>query len=500
MTQKLEDQETATGQLERQSVNGAVWVSAEMIGVQATSFIVFATIAHFVRPRDFGLMSICYFAVQSLEMLVLYNIATVAFRKQKILALDFTTAFWITLGVASLMCLGLMLVAPWAELLFHAPGLAPILRAMSIILLFMGLSRTHEAWLIRHFQFRALGIRGITGAVTGGVTGIVLAVHGGGVNALVCQQIVTSLVSMSLLWMVCPWRPGFAFSLPAAREILTFMCRMVPNNIVAAINQNCDTFLVAFFFGPASAGFYNVGKRVKLALQLVAGNPISAIGLPALAEIQDNPVRLRAGILRSLTIICAICSPVFFGASSVAREAVIVVFGQNWVQSIPVMQLLSVGGLAMVLLTFDDNVFVLKDRPIWSLWVSLSYAVLAVITVFIFTKLKIHSLALPFVVPYIFVLPFSVLLMSWRLAIPLRAVVGAMLPGISAALVMFVVVRWAGGYLTNDSNIVRLFLLGGLGVITYPAVLFCVWRNTAMLVFDMLRHFRQRKAPASVML
>jgi hypothetical protein len=154
----------------------------------------------------------------------------------------------------------------------------------------------------------------------------------------------------------------------------------------------------------------------------------------------------------------------------------------------------------MVLLTFDDNVFVLKDRPIWSLWVSLSYAVLAVITVFIFTKLKIHSLALPFVVPYIFVLPFSVLLMSWRLAIPLRAVVGAMLPGISAALVMFVVVRWAGGYLTNDSNIVRLFLLGGLGVITYPAVLFCVWRNTAMLVFDMLRHFRQRKAPASVML
>jgi O-antigen/teichoic acid export membrane protein len=498
MTEPLEDPAPQPDSVERHAVNGAVWVTAEMLGVQGTSFIVFATIAHFVRPRDFGLISICYFAVQSLEMLILYNVATVAFRRRYVIAREFTTAFWITLGLSILLFLGLFSVAGWAERLFNAPGLAPILRAMSIILLFMGLSRTHEAWLMRHFQFKSLVIRGIAGAVLGGVTGVVLAMKGFGVNALVAQQIVTSVISTTLLWMACPWRPSFHISGPAAKDIVMFMFRMLPNNIVSAVNQNCDTFLVAFFFGPAGAGFYNVGKRVKLALQLVAGNPISAIGLPALAEIQDDPARLRAGALRSITIICAVCSPIFFGASAVAKIAVIVVFGQYWEGSIPVMQLLSLGGLAAVILSFNDNIFILKDRPAWCLWVSLSYASLAVIALLILAKLRINSLALPFVLPYIVVLPLSLTLMSKRLGLKLRDITAAILPGLTSAAVMLVIVNMAAEHLSGRINIIRLGALCSLGMVTYMGILFCAWRKTALLLLTILRQLRARKAAAAI--
>jgi O-antigen/teichoic acid export membrane protein len=496
MTDPVQDADPPPRSLESHAVNGAVWVTAEMAGVQGTSFIVFATIAHFVRPRDFGLISICYFAVQSLEMLVLYNVATVAFRRRQAIAREFTTAFWITLALAILLFLGLFSVANLAERLFNAPGLAPILRAMSVILLFMGLSRTHEAWMIRHFQFKSMVIRGVTGAVLGGATGVILAVEGFGVTALVAQQIVTSLISTALLWTVCPWRPGFHISLAAARDIFVFMVKVLPNNIISAVNQNCDTFLVAFFFGPAAAGFYNVGKRVKLALQLVAGNPVSAIGLPALAEIQDDATRLRAGVLRSMTMISAICGPVFLGASSVAQIAVIVVFGKYWANSIPVMQLLSLSGLAMVFLSFDDNVFILKDRPIWCLWVSLSYASLAVIALEILTRLNIHSLALPFVLPYAIVLPLSLTLMSKRLGLQLREVLAAIFPGLSSAIIMLIVVRWAGTHLPNPPNILHLATLCSIGMLTYAGVLFCAWRDTALLLFDTLSHLRSRKVMA----
>jgi O-antigen/teichoic acid export membrane protein len=494
MADPVQDLQSAPRSLENHAVNGAVWVTAEMAGVQGTSFIVFATIAHFVRPRDFGLISICYFAVQSLEMLVLYNVATVAFRRRHAVAREFTTAFWITLGLAVLLFLALVSVANAAERLFNAPGLAPILRAMSVILLFMGLSRTHEAWMIRHFQFKSMVIRGVTGAVLGGVTGVILAMDGFGVAALVAQQIVTSLISTALLWLVCPWRPDFDVSLSAAKDILVFMVRILPNNIVSTVNQNCDTFLVAFFFGPAAAGFYNIGKRVKLALQLVAGNPVSAIGLPALAEIQDDAARLRAGVLRSMTMISAICGPVFLGASAVAQVAVIVIFGEYWAQSIPVMQLLSLSGLAMVFLSFDDNVFVLKDRPVWCLWVSLSYAALAVIALEIQARLKVDSLALPFVLPYALVLPLSLMLMSRRLELRMREVGAAIFPGLSSAIIMLIVVRWAGAYLPDGADVIRLAELCGIGILTYIAVLFCAWRDTALLIFDVLSHLRARKA------
>lgn len=492
MTHKYDDDTAGSRTVEGQSAKGVLWVTAEMIGVQGTSFVVFAVMAHYVQPRDFGLISICYFAIQSLEMLILYNIATVAFRRQKVVAVEFTTAFWITMGMAVLLCIALLASAQPAETLFHAPGLADILQAMSGILLFIGLSRTHEAWLIRHFQYKSMSLRGIAGAVVGGIAGVLLAIHGFGVEALVGQQLVTSMVSTTLLWMVCPWRPGFEFSIPAARRILSFMLRMLPNDCVNAINQNCDTFLVAFCFGPASAGLYNVGKRVKLALQLMAGTPISAIGLPALAELQNNPTRLRAGVLRSLTVISAICCPIFLGASAVAPDAIIVLFGPHWTAAIPIMQLLSFSGLALVFMTFADNVFVLKDRTVWCLWVCVSYALLAVIALLILSRLHSSLLALPFVLPFAVVFPLSMRLMARLIGLPLRRLVIAIIPGFSAGLVMFAGVLWVAAHLAAEPAIIRLALLCGFGIISYILALVLLSRNTASLLLEMLTHIGRR--------
>lgn len=463
----------------------------EMAGIQAISFGVFAAMAHFIAPRDFGLISISFLAIQSLQMLVLYNVTTVAVRKQSVSDLDFTTTFWIMMGIAIFSFLVLEGISGWAEILFRAPGLRPVLRAMSVIILFMGLSRTHEAWMMRHFQFKSLAIRGLVGAVAGGAAGLYLAVKGFGVDALVGQQIVTSVVAVSLLWIVCPWRPGFRFSRETAAEIFAFLRSIMPNSVVYAINQNCDTFLVALFFGPVSAGFYNVGKRVRLALQLVVGEPIKGVALPTLAEIQNDDARLRGGVLKSITLICVICSPAFFGASAVAHDAVRVIFGPKWMASVPVMQLLSLGGLSVVLLAYNDNIFILKNRPIWCLYVSLTYSVLAVVFVVLTRHFKLHAIALPFILPYLVVFPLSAILVSKRIGLAPRQWMGAMLPGIASAVVMFIVLQVAAHYLQGYGNLPRLMLLCVLGVVTYVAVFCGIWRETAGSMIQILRHLRR---------
>jgi O-antigen/teichoic acid export membrane protein len=478
--------------LTKRAAKSAAWITLEMAGIQAISFVVFAAMAHFIEPRDFGLISISFLAIQSLQMLVLYNVTTVAVRKQEVSDLDFTTTFWIMLGIASVAFLALFGVSDYAERLFRAAGLAPVLRAMSVIILFMGLSRTHETWMMRHFQFKPLAIRGLAGAVAGGAVGLFLAIKGFGVNALVGQQIVTSVVSVTLLWVVCPWRPGYRFSTGTAAEIFAFMRRITPNSVVYAINQNCDTFLVALFFGPVSAGLYNVGKRVRLALQMVVGEPIKGIALPTLAEMQSDDEKLRRGVLKSLTMICVICAPAFFGASAVAHDAVHVIFGPKWGAAAPVMQLLSLGGLSVVLLAYNDNIFVLKNRPIWCLYVSLTYSLLAVVFVTYCWHLKIHAMALPFVLPYLIVFPLSAMLVSKCIALKPQQWVVAMLPGIGSATAMFIFVQILAHYLQGYGSLARLLILCVAGAVSYMAV-FCVfWRETAGSVVDVLRPLRHR--------
>jgi O-antigen/teichoic acid export membrane protein len=272
---------------------------------------------------------------------------------------------------------------------------------------------------------------------------------------------------------------------------------MVPNNLVYATNQNCDTFLVALFFGPISAGFYNVGKRVRLALQLVAGDPIKAIGLPTLAEIQGNPDRLRSGVIKSITVVCALCSPIFVGTSAVSDDAIRVIFGPIWEHSSPVLQFLSIGGLAMVLMTYNDNIFVLKGRPIWCLWLSLCYCILAITAMLICVELKVRCFALPFVLPYVIVLPFSYLLVCKRISIPPHEILRAILPGMSSAAFMFITVKFAGGYYPNYCHILRLLVLCVIGAFSYSLVLCGIWRGTTKLLLDTFRQVRHIKSPST---
>jgi O-antigen/teichoic acid export membrane protein len=490
MSVPLDSQVVAETSLKKRVTNSAIWISVEMAGVQGTSFAVFAAMAHFIAPRDFGLISICFLALQSLQMLVLYNVATVAVRKQHTVDLDYTTVFWITIGLSFICFLILLAFSPFAERLFHAPGLPPVLRAMSVIILFMGLSRTHETWMMRHFRFKSMAVRGLIAAIAGGSFGLFLAVKGWGVDALVGQQVATAVLSVALIWIVCPWRPSFAFSTETAAEIFRFMYRILPNSIVYAINQNCDTFLVALFFGPLGAGYYNVGKRVRLALQLVAGGPIKGIALPSLAEIQHDAARLRRGALNSLQFLCVICSPAFFGASAVSHVAVVTIFGRNWVNAGPIMQTLTIAGVAIVLLNYNDNVFLLKNKPLWCLVVSLAYSVLTTVFVIGFVVLKIHALALPFVLPYLIVFPLSAILVSKCLDISLRQWAGALLPGISAAAFMFIVVQFCGRYLSTYSDPVRLLLLCVIGGVAYALALVTLWRHSARMVVDTLLYAR----------
>ena len=490
MSIPLESPITTETSLKKRVAHSAIWITVEMAGVQGTSFAVFAAMAHFIVPRDFGLISICFLALQTLQMLVLYNVATVAVRKQRAVDLDYTTAFWITIGLSVVCFVLLQAFAPFAEKLFDAPGLRPVLRAMSVIILFMGLSRTHETWMMRHFRFKSMAIRGLTGAIAGGALGLFLAVKGYGVGALVGQQVATAILSVALIWIVCPWRPTFNFSRQTASEIFVFLYRIMPNSVVYAVNQNCDTFLVALFFGPVSAGYYNVGKRIRLALQLVAGGPIKGIALPSLAEIQNDPDRLRRGALNSLQFLCVVCAPVFFGASAVAHDAVITIFGPNWAAAGPIMQTLTIGGLALVLLNYNENVFLLKNKPSWCLIASLAYSILTTLFVICFIALKIHMLALPFVLPYLIVFTLSAIMVSKCLDISTRQWIGALLPGVSSATFMFVVVQICGHYLSGFGNLLRLLLLCVVGGASYALALGIFWRHSTKMVIETLLHAR----------
>ena len=256
------DHGEASGSLGQRAKSGAIWITVEMVSIQLVSIVVFAVLARFIGPAQFGLMSISYVLVYSTRWIVFENIATAISRKARPTELEFTTAFWMTLG-ASLVSFvafeGLTLVA---DKVFRTPGLAEILRPMGVILIGMGLSRTHEVWLSRHFRFQSLAIRAAVAAVVGGAVGVGCAMAGLGVWALVAQQMAMALTALACLWLATPWRPTLNFCSDTAKDVVHFVRDTSGASLLNTLNESVDTVMVAAFFGAESVGLRH-GEAVE---------------------------------------------------------------------------------------------------------------------------------------------------------------------------------------------------------------------------------------------
>jgi O-antigen/teichoic acid export membrane protein len=462
----------------KRAASGAAWITAEMVTVQGTSFLVFAAMAHFISPADIGLISICLAIIFISKTLFIDNFGYAVIRKADAAPVEYTTAFWLTILFSIFGFFVIEAAAGLAQRLFGIADLALVLREMGVIVLVMGLARTHEWWMYRHFEFRSLAIRGAVGAIVGGAIGLALAVTGYGAMALVVQQVVTFTVSLAALWLVCPWRPTFAISWTSGREILRFMFHTTPGGIIGIINQTCDTMLIAYFFGPANTGIYSVGKRLRLSLQLVAGAPINGIIMPTLADSQRDEERLKHVLLSSTTLVCAICAPLFIGASAISNDAVPLLFGARWAAAAPVFAWLAIGGLMSVMIGYNDSIFIIKGKPIWTFYVSMIYTFLAIAGFIIFARLGHSYLAIPFVLPFFVTLPMSIWLTSLLTNFTFERWLRATIPSLGSAVFMFIAVRLLSGQLEAMAAANRLAVLCPFGAVIYISSLAIVGPGT----------------------
>jgi O-antigen/teichoic acid export membrane protein len=452
----------------RRPASGVAWSTAEMVGTQVISLVIFTVLARWVTPREFGVISTCYAFIFSLKTLLIDNISFVTTRKKNPTDLDYSTTFWLTFGLSLALAVILYVSANTLEALMDVPDLARVTRAMAWILLFIGLSRTHEQRLARTFQYRSLVIRSLGGGLIGGAVGLPVAMAGHGLEALVVQQITTSLSSLALLWLASSWRPALAVSRETVRETGRFMLTAMPTSATNVLVQNTDTLLVAYAFGPVAVGYYSIAKRLRMALHTAFGTPFNSVGYSVLAEAQDNPARLKASLDGMLSSIMLVCTPAFVGAAALSTELIVTAFGPRWVEAGPVFSDLAIAGLFVVLQTGLSGLFTVKRRQIWIFYASIVQLALSVAFFAVLYAVGSQRVGLPFALPAIASLPLFGYMASKLVPFSLRDVWRiAGYPLLGGAL-MYAVVTALQDRLAL-APVPRLVVLCGVGAVVYAA-------------------------------
>ncbi len=486
--------------LRERAVHGGVWSVAEALGSRVITTVVFLVLARLLDPEAFGLVALALVFIALTRIFVDVGFGSAIVQRTDLTRAHLDTAFWtsIVLGLALGGAL-LAVSAPVADAL-GTPRLAPVLQALSSVVVIGSLTSTATAVLRREFGFDRLAARMFLGAVVGGVAGVTAALLGAGVWALVVQAVVQTTVGTVALWAVTPYRPGLAVSRSAFRDLFGLSSSVLGMSLLNFVSKRSDDLLIGTVLGATQLGLYSVAYRLLNIMIEVLTRAIELVALSAFSRLQDDKARLARAYGQAVSTIAALAAPSYVLVLVLAPDIIEVSVGDRWAAAVPVMQALSLAGIAHSLGATTTTLLVSQGRARTALGLTTATTVLNVVGFAVAVSFGIVAVALAHTVRAFVILPVSAVLSRRILGFSWRSWFGYLAPATVSALAMAGVIELLRRFALDDMDpLARLALLVPLAGLVYALLLRVLSPSQFRSLVDVARGVLRRpgRPPAS---
>jgi exopolysaccharide biosynthesis WecB/TagA/CpsF family protein len=479
--------------------SSAWWSMLDNLTQQVLSFLVFMALARLVAPQEFGLIALAHVMVSFVRQTVLDAIVHPVARASDPSESLYSTAFFLCIA-ASLVMGGLMLLlarplARWYAL----PDLAAVIAWMSLAVLATGASAVFEIRLVRQMEFRPLALRSIVSVTVGGAVGVILALRGSGVMALVVQQVVTTTVALALLLVQSPWKPRWPVQRPPLRSLMHDASRVGITGFFGFLGSQGDTLLVSVLLGAHATGIYSFAKRLTSAIYLVIASSLLKLAIPEFAQARGDPQALHRAYVRVLGTTTLLMAPLLVGLSLLAPNLVSVFFGEAWTGAVPVVALLAALYLLLAATQVNDYLLFAVGARSVPMQRSLVQIVLAMLLGWLGARFGLAGVACGFVMAALLVWPWMQFVANRHMNGSAAMLLRTLGPPAASAIAMGVVLMALRHRLPSGlPTLVGLTLLGALVYGGVHCLLVRLWTASHDAV-GALFHLPERNESADVL-
>ena len=464
--------------LKQQVTKGVKWQLYELLGRHVLSFVVFTTLSRLLAPDSFGVFAYISVYLAFVQIFATQGLGTALIQRKDLRQEHIDAAFWVNVLCSSLLCLATLIFAGPIASMLKEPSLVPYLRVSSLILVINATAAVHGTLLNREMDFRKPAIRTFLANLVGGAAGVAVAISGGGVWALVGQQLFVSFASAVFLWGVSKYRPKFHFSILHFRELQAMGWSVAGTSLLYFVLSRLDHLVIGRVLGVTALGYYTVGMKLPELARNVTHQPVSKISMPAFSRLQASPAEMCRAIYRGIELYATLSCAVFVGLSCVATELVPLVLGAQWAPAASICSLLALYALAQTLHVFFHPALLAAGLTRQYLFLN-GFQVMGVVAVCLGlvsfgTEALVIGLTcnmLIAAIPVLWVLKEKIGLQPARFARLCIVPLGA------GALMAFSVLLVDRSLPSDFSKVGRLIVKVGVGAVVYPAIIFLLNRN-----------------------
>jgi len=320
-------------------VRGAGYQFLNMAVRTLTTVGSIAVLARLLSPADFGYVAMATVITEFAAMFANFGLANVLIQRRKVSRLQLDTVFWASLALGAILSAMVFVASFLVGWLFEEAIVGKLLRILCVSFLLGSLVTIPWAILSRLMYFRALFVVGTLSKTAGAIASVLLAYAGFGVWSLALGGITGATVNVLSVFAMVPYLPRFRFDAEHLRTTWKTSSSYFAGGILYYINTNIDLLLVGRYLGPTSLGFYQNARSLTNEIRARIATPLQHVLFPAFSSLQDDAERLRDVVVRSGRLLAAVVVPIGFGVSATASELVPVLYGEKWIEMIPVMSM-----------------------------------------------------------------------------------------------------------------------------------------------------------------
>ena len=326
--------------MRRNLTKGALWLGATRAMVSLIGFASTIVLARLLTPADFGIIAMTTSVLALVTSLTELSMAGALIHHAAPEPDHFHTAWTLNFARSTLILLAFAVMSPFIAMFSNDARLIPVFLVTGLTGAMGGLGNPKTITLTKKLIFWQEFLIQVTQKLGGFLISIPIALLLHTYWALILGNFTSTVISVGVSYMVCPYFPRFTLS--KHREMLNFSVWLAFVSVINTLNWRFDQLLLGFFLGKPQLGVYSVGANLSALPTREATFPIAQTLFPAFVSVRDDPERLRMVYQRAQATMCAVALPIGFGMAAIAHPLVLLLMGQKWIAVSSVIQVLAI--------------------------------------------------------------------------------------------------------------------------------------------------------------
>lgn len=328
----------------------------------ALQLIVSAILARILTPEQFGTVAVVTVLLAFFKLLGDAGLGPAVIQRRD-LSKDDESAF-LTLSIALAILLGVVFGAS-APLIasFYADN--EYLRLVPVLAIALAVNIAAvipQAMLRKRKQFGRLGLMVVISHAIGGGLGILVALRGWGTMSLVLKAVVSASLVFASTLVLSGLRLRIRVRLSLYRSIVSYAGFQFLFQFINYFSRNLDKLLIGRYLGQASLGYYEKSYRLMMLPLQTLTQVITPVLHPVLSGVQHDKPRIMKGFLKITKLLALIGFPLSVFLAFSGREIVLIVFGNQWENSVPVFSILAWSVGLQIVLSSTGSIFQAAGR------------------------------------------------------------------------------------------------------------------------------------------